>query len=54
MTAKVTLNTKARVIENKIPDTTVLVTATEFNRLTKISFDARTKQEVKTLQVKVK
>ena len=49
---KVALNTKATVIENKIPDTTGFITTPEFNRLTKISFDARMKEAAKTLASK--
>ena len=48
------LNTKAKEIENKIPETTGFITTTEFKRLTKINFRAEIKQEVKGLKGKVK
>ena len=38
-------NAKATEIENNIPDTTDFTTAHEYNRLTKINFDARMKGE---------
>ena len=38
---------KATEIENKTTKTSGFVTAPEFNRLTKISFDARMKEAVK-------
>ena len=48
LTSKPALNTK--VIETeKIPDTTSFITAPEFNRLAKISFNARIKKAVKNL-----
>ena len=42
---KVALNTKAKEIDNKIPNTADFVTTLEFNRLTNISFDARMKEK---------
>ena len=36
---KAALNTKASEIKNKIPDTTGFIATSEFNKLTKISFD---------------
>ena len=51
LTTKAPLNTKATEIENKIPDATGFTTAPEFNRSTKINFDARIK-EVKSLASK--
>ena len=44
-----TLNTKHIQIENKIPDTKGSFRSPEFNRLTKISFDARIKEATKSL-----
>ena len=35
------MSTKATAVENKIPDTTCFITTLDFNRLTKINFDAR-------------
>ena len=46
---KVALNTKATIIENKIPNTTGFITTPKFNRLIKVSFDARMKEAVKIL-----
>ena len=39
MATKAALNTNSTEIENKITDTTDLITTLELNRLTKISFD---------------
>ena len=48
LTSKLALNTK--VIETeKMPDTTSFMTTPEFNRLAKISFNARIKKAVKNL-----
>ena len=50
---KAALNTKATDIANKIPDSTShFVNNQEFNRLTKISFDARMKEAAKGLASK--
>ena len=46
------MNTKAKKTENKIPDATGFVTTAKFNRLTKISFDAKMKETVKILASK--
>ena len=46
---KAAFNTKVTVIENKTPLTTGFVTTPEFNGLTKYRFDARMKQETKSL-----
>ena len=46
---KAALNTKATEIENKIPHTIGFITTPEFNRLTKINFDARMKEVTKNL-----
>ena len=51
---KVPPNIKTTTIENRIPDPTTLITTSEFHRLTEIRFDARRRQEVTNLQVKVK
>ena len=37
---------------NKIPDITGFITTPEFNRSTKISFDAKTKEITKSLAIK--
>ena len=42
------LNTKTAETENKIPDTSHFINTPEFNRLTKISFDARMKEVEKS------
>ena len=47
MNTKAALNTIATEIENKIPDIRHFLNAQEFNRLTKISFNARMKGAVK-------
>ena len=49
LTARTALSTTATEIENKIPDATGFITTPEFNRITKIIFDARMKQEAKSL-----
>ena len=54
LTTKAALNTKATEAENKIPDAIGFITAPEFNRLTKINFDARMIQETKSLANKTK
>ena len=41
--ATVALNAKSTETENKIPDSTGFINTPEFNKLTKISFDTRTK-----------
>ena len=51
--AKAALNEKATEINSKIPDSTGFITTPEFNRLAKISFDARTKEVAKNLASKV-
>lgn len=38
---KTTISSKATEIENKIPNTASFITTPKFNRLMKISFDAR-------------
>ena len=45
----VVFNTKAENIGNKVPGTTSFITTPEINRLRKINFDARMKQEAKSL-----
>ena len=54
LATKAALNTKAREIENNVTDTTSFITIPEFNRLAKLSFDARIKRKQKILQAKVK
>ena len=49
LTTKAALNTKGTEMENKIPDPTSFITAPEFNKLTKINFDARIIRETKSL-----
>ena len=43
------LSTKTVKIKNKMPDITSFINTPEFHKLTKISFDARTKTAVKNL-----
>ena len=52
LVTKVTLNTKATEIENKILDTIGFIGGSEVNRLTKIIFDARMKEATKSLASK--
>ena len=47
LATKAALNTNSTEIENKITDTTDLITTLEFNRLTKISFDEEIKEAAK-------
>ena len=49
---KVALNAKATEMENEILDTTGFITIPEFNRLTKISFDAKMKEAMKNIASK--
>ena len=49
LATKASLNTKATTIEKKIPNINSFITAPEFNRLTKISFDTRMKETKKSL-----
>ena len=49
LATKAALNTKATEIGNKILYSTSFITRPEFNRLTKINFNARMKQEAKSL-----
>ena len=44
---KTALNTKAKGIENKIPNNLDFITTPELSRSTKISFDARIKEAAK-------
>ena len=44
LAANAALNIKATETENKIPNTKHFITTLEFNRLTKISFDAKMKE----------
>ena len=53
LATKASLNKKVTEIGNKISDTIGFITTPEFNRLTKISFDARIKQEAKSLASKI-
>ena len=46
------LNTKATELQNIIPDNSHFVNTEEFNRSTKISFDARMKEAEKNLASK--
>ena len=48
------LNTKAKEIENKMPETRGFIATPDFKRLTKTYFIAEIKQEVQGLQAKVK
>ena len=52
MGTNVALNAKATKIENKIIDTTELICTPEFNRLSKILFNTRIKEEIKILPSK--
>ena len=54
LATKTALNTKATEIENKIFDTSYFINTQEFNRLTKICFDARIEEAEKNLLVKLK
>ena len=54
MATKAALKTKATDIENNKPDTTGLITAPEFNRLTKISSVARIEKATRFLATKIK
>ena len=47
LATKAVLNTKAIEIQSKIPDTSHFINTQEFDRLTKISFDARIKKNRK-------
>ena len=49
LATKAPFNAKAADIEHIIPDTTAFFTTHELNTLTKVSFNARIKQEVKEL-----
>ena len=51
MATEVALNTKAADIENKIHDSTGFITTPEFDRLSKIRFDARMKEAAKDLAI---
>ena len=53
LATKASLNKKVTEIGNKIFDTTGFITTSEFNRLTRISLDARIKQEAKSLASKI-
>ena len=44
LATKADLNMKAIEIDSKIPNTSSFITTPELNRLTKISFDERTKE----------
>ena len=52
MGTNVALNAKATKIENKIIDTTGLISTPQFNRLSKILFNTRIKEEIKILPSK--
>ena len=52
LATKAALKTKATEIENKICDTTGFITTPEFNRLTKLNFNARMEEEVESLASK--
>ena len=52
LATKVALNTKSTEIVDKILNTTGFIVTPEFNRLSKISFDARIKEAVKILASK--
>ena len=52
LATKVVLNMKATEIENQTPDTNSFITTPEFNRLTKVNFDARMEEAVKNLATK--
>ena len=49
LAAKAALNIQITEIKNKVPDTTGFITTPEFNRLRKITFDAKMKEETKSL-----
>ena len=51
LATKSALNTKAAETENEIPDTSHFINTQAFNKLTKISVDARMKEAEKLLQV---
>ena len=44
---------KPQRLKKKVPDTTRFITTPEFNRLTKINFDATMKQESRSLASKM-
>ena len=46
---KTALNTKVTEIKNKIPDTSDLITISEFNRLTKVFLETKMKEAAKRL-----
>ena len=49
LAAKAALNIQITEIKNKVPDTTGFITTPEFNRSRKITFDAKMKEETKSL-----
>ena len=49
LAAKAALNIQITEIKNKVPDTIGFITTPEFNRLRKITFDAKMKEETKSL-----
>lgn len=53
LATKASLNKKVTEIGNKISDTTGFITTPEVNRLTRISLDARIKQEAKSFASKI-
>lgn len=52
LSTKTALKTKATDIENRIPNTSIFITALDFKRLTKISFNTRFKEADKSLVMK--